>query len=328
MRERVGQGKKATANSFSISTLKQPTRGFGLESSHVMPKETTEQQTVKKTLSQDLNRISMRPQAKLIENALVQRTLEDGSSGTGHVASKFKLAPGGIEAHEGHKILTSSSKGKEIHVLSKHGPSVAEAKLPARLEDMKELFKNKRDENIKNNEAKIKASQKRIDVAKGRKDKQKDTNKKADLESDIKKNETNIKKLEDEIREWEAIDENNRDAVFSALDKWKTPGMPTHQVTKFTDLGTMKTAINEALKNNQNNIDAAFIDKSNLPRQNGTSCKIEYKSSAGNLGIGYQFNEKMEVVPIKDPLNKMVIIVVISDASKYEYMVETAYLTP
>ncbi|BAZ16710.1 hypothetical protein NIES4071_85880 [Calothrix sp. NIES-4071] len=65
MRERVGQGKKTTTNSFSISTLKQPTRGFGLESSHVMPKPTTEQQAVKKPPSYDLNRISMRPQAKL-----------------------------------------------------------------------------------------------------------------------------------------------------------------------------------------------------------------------------------------------------------------------
>ncbi|BDA66014.1 hypothetical protein CAL7716_001800 [Calothrix sp. PCC 7716] len=70
MRERVGKGKKDTANSFSISTLKQPTRGFGLESSHVMPKAASEQQAAKKTPSQgfDFNRISMRPQAKLTVN--------------------------------------------------------------------------------------------------------------------------------------------------------------------------------------------------------------------------------------------------------------------
>ena len=33
MRERIGQPKKATTASFSIPTLKQPTRGFGLDSS-------------------------------------------------------------------------------------------------------------------------------------------------------------------------------------------------------------------------------------------------------------------------------------------------------
>ncbi|MEH2039887.1 hypothetical protein [Nostoc sp.] len=32
MRERIGQPKKATTASFSIPALKQPTRGFGSES--------------------------------------------------------------------------------------------------------------------------------------------------------------------------------------------------------------------------------------------------------------------------------------------------------
>ncbi|BAZ16698.1 hypothetical protein NIES4071_85760 [Calothrix sp. NIES-4071] len=68
MRERVGQGKKAATNSFSISTLRQPTRGFGLDSPHVMPKVTTEQQAVQKPSSYDFNRISMRPQAQLTVN--------------------------------------------------------------------------------------------------------------------------------------------------------------------------------------------------------------------------------------------------------------------
>ncbi|MBW4599433.1 MAG: DUF4157 domain-containing protein [Calothrix sp. FI2-JRJ7] len=67
MRERVGQGKKATANSFSIPTRLQPTRGFG-ESSHVMPKPATSQQAVQKAPSHDLSQISMRPQAKLTIN--------------------------------------------------------------------------------------------------------------------------------------------------------------------------------------------------------------------------------------------------------------------
>lgn len=65
MRERVGQGKKDTTNSFSISTLKQPTHGFGKESYYIMPSSATDQQAEQKPPSYDFNRISMRPQAKL-----------------------------------------------------------------------------------------------------------------------------------------------------------------------------------------------------------------------------------------------------------------------
>ncbi|MBR8835448.1 MAG: DUF4157 domain-containing protein [Stigonema ocellatum SAG 48.90 = DSM 106950] len=67
MREWVGKGKKATTSSFSISTLSQPIRGFGLESSEV-PQAVTGQQAVNKPRSHDLSRISMRPQAKLTVN--------------------------------------------------------------------------------------------------------------------------------------------------------------------------------------------------------------------------------------------------------------------
>ncbi|MFN6461620.1 MAG: hypothetical protein RMZ41_007190, partial [Nostoc sp. DedVER02] len=66
MGEHVGQHKKATASSFSIPTLKQPTRGFGLNpgaSSQV----TTEVQ-LKKSLGHDISRISLRSQTKLTVN--------------------------------------------------------------------------------------------------------------------------------------------------------------------------------------------------------------------------------------------------------------------
>ncbi|MBE9232466.1 DUF4157 domain-containing protein [Cuspidothrix issatschenkoi LEGE 03284] len=64
MREQVGQSKKATT-SFSIPTLKQPTRGFGLESLDTAPQATTEVESVNPLLTHDISRISMRPQAKL-----------------------------------------------------------------------------------------------------------------------------------------------------------------------------------------------------------------------------------------------------------------------
>ena len=64
MREQVSQSKKATT-SFSIPTLKQPTRGFGLELLDTAPQATTEVESVNPILTHDIRRISLRPQAKL-----------------------------------------------------------------------------------------------------------------------------------------------------------------------------------------------------------------------------------------------------------------------
>jgi hypothetical protein len=64
MRERIFQAKKA-ASPVSISTLKQPTRGFGLESWNASPPAMTRVQPLNKPLSHDISKISLRPQAKL-----------------------------------------------------------------------------------------------------------------------------------------------------------------------------------------------------------------------------------------------------------------------
>ncbi|MBD2248036.1 DUF4157 domain-containing protein [Nostoc sp. FACHB-888] len=67
MGEHVGQHKKSTTASFSIPTLKQPTRGFGLESSGASSQATTDVQ-LKKPLGHDISRMSLRPQTKLTVN--------------------------------------------------------------------------------------------------------------------------------------------------------------------------------------------------------------------------------------------------------------------
>jgi hypothetical protein len=64
MRERIVQGKKA-ASSVSIPTLKQPTRGFGLDSLNATPAAVTQAQPINKPITHDISRISLRPQAKL-----------------------------------------------------------------------------------------------------------------------------------------------------------------------------------------------------------------------------------------------------------------------
>ncbi len=67
MGERVGQHKKATTGSFSVPTLKQRIRGFGLDSPGASSQATTEVQ-LKKPLGHDISRISLRSQTKLTVN--------------------------------------------------------------------------------------------------------------------------------------------------------------------------------------------------------------------------------------------------------------------
>ena len=56
---------------------------------------------------------------------------------------KFKLAPGGIKAHEGD-ILSSGDKGKQVHLFTKHGPDVVSAYLKERLEEPLKVFRQER----------------------------------------------------------------------------------------------------------------------------------------------------------------------------------------
>ncbi len=62
MRERVAKPKKASTSSFSIPKLRQPTRGFGLNSSGVLPQITAELPSLNKPLGHDISRISLHRQ--------------------------------------------------------------------------------------------------------------------------------------------------------------------------------------------------------------------------------------------------------------------------
>ncbi|MEH1828104.1 MAG: DUF4157 domain-containing protein [Nostoc sp.] len=68
MRERVSQPKKATTASFSIPALKQPTRGFGLDSPGASSQAVPSVQPFNKPLMHDISRISLRSQTKLTVN--------------------------------------------------------------------------------------------------------------------------------------------------------------------------------------------------------------------------------------------------------------------
>jgi hypothetical protein len=66
---RIAQRKKVDITSLSFPTLKQPTRGFGLDSSEVSPRAVSGVQPMRQPpLSHDISRISMRPQTKVTVN--------------------------------------------------------------------------------------------------------------------------------------------------------------------------------------------------------------------------------------------------------------------
>ncbi|OUL36515.1 hypothetical protein BV372_07040 [Nostoc sp. T09] len=66
MKERIlAQHQKADTTPVSIPTLRQPKRGFGLQSSEASPQAVTEVQSHSQPLSHDISRISLRPQTKL-----------------------------------------------------------------------------------------------------------------------------------------------------------------------------------------------------------------------------------------------------------------------
>jgi hypothetical protein len=238
----------------------------------------------------------------------------------------FKLAPGGIEAHEGHKILTGSGKEKDIHLITKH-LNIAEVALPERLESMKQLFSDMRNEKIELQRQKIQSNQDKLDTLLSSEEPKKEA-KKIKRQAVIQRLKDSISDSTTQIAEYQSIDENSRDAVFNTLDKWKPPRMPTYRTTKFKNRETFKNAAKIAIQNNQAKIDQEFTENDGNSKQNGTSkiIKHQIKDKGVNLGIGYELNDNMQVEKMNTPLRTIVLSLIIS--APFEFMIETAYLEP
>jgi hypothetical protein len=282
------------------------------------------QQPIQRQTGEDTEAVQMQPLLNSI-TSLVQRSSNPTGTTPGHTLGRgsFRLAPGGIQAHEGHKILTSSGKEKEIHLIAKHGPNVLEADMEDRLEKMKQLFEDMRNDKIAKQQARIAAAQLKINefnTSQQPTNPQKITERQARI---LGLNGT-IAEATSLITEYRSINKNDRNAVFEALDKWKPKSMPTYRTTKFSNLQRMKRVITVALGRKQTEIDAAFIDSSGHSKTSGTSKIISHTLTGMNLGIGYELDSNMKVVPISTPLQTVVLSLVIS--SPFEYMVETAYL--
>ncbi|MBW4457236.1 MAG: DUF4157 domain-containing protein [Nostoc indistinguendum CM1-VF10] len=256
--------------------------------------------------------------------------INPGDSTTSHKLGgrSFKLAPGGIRSHEGHKILTSSGNLKEIHLIARHGPDVVEAEMEDRLEETKQRFKDLRNEKIEKQQVRIQAAQARLDEF-NRSPAPTKPDSVAKRQRNIENQNSVISEATELIQEYQDVDENDREAVKSAIKKWTSRrdprGMPVYRATKFTNLKIMERAIKIALAQNQQQIDSDFIDPSGNSKPNGFPTTIIHNLPV-NLGVGFELDNNMQVVPINSPLKTITLSLVVS--SPFEYMVETAFLDP
>lgn len=241
-------------------------------------------------------------------------------------SGSFSLAPGGIESHEGHKIIISTGDIEEIHLFARHAEMVSDAYLKSRLENIKVIFNSKRRAKIEAQQEIIKNATERINELMSAPP-SKSAKKQERRNKVIKRQQDKIDQAQAEIKKYNSINENDRFEVFQYLDRWRKRGEPmvTDVATKFTDHKIMIKVITAALKKNQLQIDEAFIDKSGKPKPVGTTVSISDVIREVNLGKGYQLDLKMQVVPLSGPLQNLTIHLIISGL--YEYMVRTAYLS-
>jgi hypothetical protein len=238
-------------------------------------------------------------------------------SGPPAAGSSFSHAPGGLQAHEGHSILTAA-KQKEIHLISKHGEHVTDVTLKKRLTDAIALFEKIRGDKIAVQQATIQNITNDIQREQ-RNQSSKSANKVARYQQAI----ADCNAL---IVQYQAINGNSRDEVFDALDKWKKslPGMVSKEVTRFTDNKVMETVVRDAIQANHAKIDAAFTEPDGSAKSNGSPTVITHPAPAG-LATGYELDVNNIPVPISRPLTKAVLRLLISDSLQRHFMVETAW---
>lgn len=241
-------------------------------------------------------------------------------------SGSFSLAPGGIELHEGHKIIISTGEIEKIHLFARHGERVSDAYLKSRLENIKVIFNSKRRAKIEAQQEIIKNATERINELMSAPP-SKSAKKQERRNQVIKRQQDKIDEAQAEIKKYNSINENDRPEVFQYLDRWRKKGEPmvTSVATKFTDNKIMVKVITAALKKNQPKIDKGFMDKSQKPKPVGTTVSISDVIREVNLGKGYQLDLKMKVVPLSGPLQTLTIHLIISGL--YEYLVRTAYLS-
>jgi hypothetical protein len=234
----------------------------------------------------------------------------------------FKLAPGPLEPPDA-KIVTAD---KEIHLFSVHGPQVDEGDVKKRLIAERERFLSERAKKLDELDNLIATAQGKLDeLSKGAQ-----PTKPAKIEKRLKDIERYTDQIEEALRlkkKYTGISVNDRRAIQRALADLDKKTMTKTQSTKFTvNPELLESIIREALnkKENQAKIDAAFIDEDGNSRKKGTTVSITHKVGH-NIGMGYEMDERTNVIKIKRALSRMTIVPAISDPDNFEYVVLTAH---
>ncbi|HBK62071.1 MAG TPA: hypothetical protein DD000_00705, partial [Cyanobacteria bacterium UBA11166] len=240
----------------------------------------------------------------------------------------FNLAPGGFQAHEGD-ILSSEGDGKQVHLLTKHGKDVISVYLKERLEEPLKVFRQeraKREQLYKDQIQNIRSTIKKLwsETTNAKPDKVEKIINRIQGENGL---DAQIQNIQAKLQWLVNIKENNKEAIEHALNvEWRLN--ITFRATKFYNQKIMEKAVMEALKNNQQKIDEGFTDEQGNSKDVGATLRPPIKHKLPqNIGVGYELNSNMEAVEI-GPLTQVVVIIVISDAKKRLYKVETAYPEP
>ena len=246
-----------------------------------------------------------------MDNSILADKL-DGRSGV------FTLAPGGFEAHENDIILTSSHQEKEIHLLERHGKDVTAAFLKSRLEGVLDEFYRVRAQKIIGWENALSGAYSRL----GRELARSGPN-----VAKLQQAEREIEKLQQKILWARRIQSCQRDEIIRFLrNEARRTDIP-FRATKFYKLETMRRAVMRVLVINQHKIDAQFTDRQGNPKSVGTQAGPFRSKFSNNIGVGYELNERMEIVEIPT-LMQVAVLLVISDDKKHHYKVLTAYPEP
>jgi len=249
-----------------------------------------------------------------VEGKINPRNKTKGHS-LGATSSLFKLAPGSIEEHEGNIILTSRGEEREIHVIERHGRDVTAAYLKARLDTVLEIFHRVRAQQIIAWENALTGAYAR----QGRELREPVPN-----QDRLQRVEQEILTLQWRINRARSIRNDQRDEIMQFLrEDANRPDVP-FRATKFFKTNLMYEAINTALESNREEIDHRFTDENGNSRAVGTQAGPFRQQFDKNIGIGYELTQNMEVVEIPT-LNKVAVVLVISDAQKRLYKILTAF---
>lgn len=230
----------------------------------------------------------------------------------------FSLAPGGFEAHEGDIILTSRDEEKEIHVLERHGTSVTAAFLKSRLSGVLSKFYRLRDQKVTNWKNAVAGAYSRL----GRK-----ATESLSDPTKVQKAYEEVEKLLQKIAWAQGIQSHQRDEIMRFLRNEARRKEIAFRATKFYKSDLMRQTVMTVLYVNQEQIDAQLTDKDGNPKAVATQAGPFRHQFSRNIGIGYELNEKMQIVEIAT-LTKVAVMLIISDRKKRHYKVLTAFPEP